>query len=60
MMESPEKTLTEGSSAVAGPKAKLSPERMELLQRTLAIRKAIGKPSRNMTDLVREMRDKGE
>jgi hypothetical protein len=59
-MESLEKTIPEKASAVIGPAAKLSPDRMELLHRTLAIRKAIGKVSRNLTDLVRDMRDRGD
>jgi hypothetical protein len=38
---------------------RFSPERKELLERTLAIRKAIGRVNRDSTELVREMRDDG-
>lgn|GEM_PF-6359526 len=55
-----EKITTEKTSGAAGPAVKLSPDRMELLQRTLDIRQALGKVSRNLTDLVREMRERHE
>jgi len=39
--------------------ARLSPERLELLKRTLKIRRLIGKVSRNVAELVHEMREHG-
>lgn len=39
--------------------ARLSPERLELLTRTLKIRRLIGKISTNVAELVHEMREHG-
>lgn len=40
--------------------SRLSPERIALLQRTLEIRKGIGKVALDSTDVVRKMRESGE
>ncbi len=38
----------------------LSPERRELLQRTLTVRRSIGRVRENVADLVSEMRETGD
>ncbi len=40
-------------------RARLSPDRLELLERTLKVRRMIGKISRNVAELVHEMREQG-
>ena len=39
--------------------ARLSPERLDLLKRTLEVRRLIGKVSKDVADLVHEMREQG-
>lgn len=38
---------------------RLSPERLDLLERTLGVRRRIGKVATNVTELVDEMRERG-
>lgn len=40
-------------------KASLSPDRFELLRRTLKVRRLIGKVSPDVAELVRDMREQG-
>ncbi len=39
--------------------SRLSPERLELLKRTLEVRRRIGRVSGDVADLVHEMREQG-
>ncbi|MFH1115418.1 MAG: hypothetical protein V1792_16040 [Pseudomonadota bacterium] len=47
------------SGLLKDARARLSPDRLELLERTLRVREAIGKVSPHVTELVHEMREQG-
>lgn len=48
------------SEKVGGLESRLSPERRELLQRTLTVRRSIGRVRENVADLISEMRETGD
>jgi hypothetical protein len=47
------------SGVLNSVKARLSPDRFALLERTLEVRRVIGKVSPDMAELVLEMREQG-
>lgn len=56
---SPSDDLDSGSGVLSAAKARLSPARFELLERTLRVRRVIGKVSPEVAELVHEMREQG-
>jgi hypothetical protein len=55
----PSDDLDSGSGVLNAAKARLSPARFELLERTLRVRRVIGKVSPDVAELVHEMREQG-
>jgi len=55
----PPDDLDSASGVLKDVKARLSPDRFELLERTLRVRRAIGKVSPGVAELVHEMREQG-
>ena len=55
----PSGDLESASEALRRVEARLSPERLDLLKRTLKVRRLIGKVSTNVAELVHEMREHG-
>lgn len=51
--------LESASEALRRVEARMSPERLDLLKRTLKVRRLIGKVSTNVAELVHEMREHG-
>ncbi len=56
---SPSDDPDSASGVMKDVKARLSPDRLELLERTLEVRRAIGKISPDVAELVHEMRKQG-